>query len=455
MIQYNDPDLLDLKDLSISLNILNFGQNGEKEGDSTVPVTDKPTCKNDTCCYKPTGSCPDGYQYASGGDVIQYNDPDLVDLKGLSVSLDILNFFKDSKSSTSTPASNKPKCESNACCYKPVESVEGGKCPDGYSHASQGDVIQTNDPDLVDAKGLSVILNILNFGQDNTKTGSKSVSASDKPTCDSNSCCYKTTTSSSCPAGYTHVKQGDVIQTNDPDLIDLKDLSISLNILNFGSNGKQTGSSTKPASDKTTCDSASCCVKTTKPSKGSNGNKGTCPSGYKQVSQGDKIQTNDPDLVDLKDLSISLNILNFGSSGKQEDEKTVAASSNPTCQSSTCCVKASKKEQKSTKSQNNDSSDKSTKKTCPSGYSTASRGDVMQVNDPDLVDLKDVKISIHILDFSKPDKQKTVDASQNPTCDDDTCCYKPSVKQTNDPDLVDAKGAEVNVCLLSSNCSKK
>lgn len=75
----------------------------------------------------------------------------------------------------------------------------------------------------------------------------------------------------------------------------------------------------------------------------------------------------------------------------------------------------------------------------------------MQVSDNDGIDLKNLQIDIHILDFSKP--AKTVAATSKPTCNDETCCYKASsITQVSDNDLVDGKNGKIKLCLLSSNC---
>ncbi|PWN33169.1 uncharacterized protein FA14DRAFT_179823 [Meira miltonrushii] len=162
----------------------------------------------------------------------------------------------------------------------------------------------------------------------------------------------------------------------------------------------------------------------------------TCPPGYSEVKQGDRYISQDSDLIDLKGLTIDLNILNFGKSGKQEDSKTVPASDDSICTTSTCCVKADPGK-------------------CPNGYQTARRGDTMIVEqDNDLVDLKGLTINLDILNFggSAAKKQK---AQNGQRCDAETCCYQEGSGFTEidqDNDLIDAKGINIDLCILSGTC---
>lgn len=136
-------------------------------------------------------------------------------------------------------------------------------------------------------------------------------------------------TATICPPGYSEVRQGDRYISQDSDLIDLKGLTIDLNILNFGKSGKQEDQKTVPASDGSTCTSSSCCVKA---------NPGKCPTGYQTARRGDTmIIEQDNDVLDLKGLTINLNILNFGGNSAASKQR---AQNGQRCDAETCCYQA-------------------------------------------------------------------------------------------------------------------
>lgn len=249
---------------------------------------------------------------------------------------------------------------------------------------------------------------------------------------------------SHCPSGYKYASKGDIMQINKNALVDASDITISLNILNFGSaNDSDESNAEKETSndDETKCKSAKCCYKQSKKQKGS------CPSGYKYAAKGDVMQINKNTGVDLSDLTLSLSILNFGNSDdddKGNATKETSDDESKTCSEAKCCYRTSKKRDGK----------------CPSGYSTARKGDVMQINKNSLVDASDLTLSLHILDFSSNDddeqKEKTTKADKE-TCENDTCCYKTTeskgnVTQENENSLVDASGAKASICILSFNC---
>jgi len=152
-----------------------------------------------------------------------------------------------------------------------------------------------------------------------------------------------------------------------------------------------------------------------------------CPQDYNEVKQGDSLILNKSSLIDLSGLTIDLNILNFGKDGKQESQKTVSASASDdtTCSSSTCCVKP-------------------IPGTCPKGYKTAKRGEVMTVeNKGGLLDLSELSIDLNILSFGGKDKK----AKNGQRCEADQCCY-----QAYSNDLIKANGIDIDLCILSGTC---
>lgn len=80
---------------------------------------------------------------------------------------------------------------------------------------------------------------------------------------------------------------------------------------------------------------------------------------------------------------------------------------------------------------------------------------VVNENDNDLLDLKDITIDINIL--SSTPKKETKKADKADKCSGDAgCCVKivdggHNVKNTNDNDLVDAKGLNLSLNLLNGN----
>lgn len=192
--------------------------------------------------YTGKGSCPSGYKYAGKGDTFIYNDNDLVDASNLDLTIDILGYPSPSSlsgSQSSTPAKGSPKCEYDHCCYKSSKS--------GSEH---------------------------NGGQGSGSGGSESGSGP----------------KATCPSGYTSYGKGNTIIKNDNDLIDLSDLTITLNILSFPSASSTPVSTSAPASDKPTCKDETCCVKQT-------------------TKKGSTIIKNDNDVVDASGATVKVCIL--------------------------------------------------------------------------------------------------------------------------------------------------
>ncbi|UZJ52756.1 hypothetical protein CBS101457_002076 [Exobasidium rhododendri] len=93
--------------------------------------------------------------------------------------------------------------------------------------------------------------------------------------------------------------------------------------------------------------------------------------------------------------------------------------------------------------------------TCPSGYTKAGRGEVMQSSDNDLADLKNLVVNINVLNSEgKETSKKTVSASKRPICEGAYCCYAPqkagkSVTQKSDDDVLDLKKTSLGLSLLN------
>jgi len=250
----------------------------------------------------------------------------------------------------------------------------------------------------------------------------------------------------SCPSGYKCASKGDTFVYNDNDLIDLKNLDINIDILNFSSASSSPVKSTKTAKEQPKCEDKYCCYKAWPGKKGSSPNKPSCPSGYKSASRGDTFVSNDNDLVDAKGLSVVIDILSFSSASTTPVSTRKPSSSSPKCEDEYCCYK--------------DGSEKdsgSGKATCPSGYSSYGKGDTIVKNDNDLIDLKDVTITLNILSFAAPTASPvstTHSPKDAPKCESETCCVKQTSKKgdtivSNDNDVVDAKGATVKLCILA------
>lgn len=146
----NDSDVLDLKDLTLDISVLSL--EGKPSKSTTGRYQDK--CHgNYGCCVRKSsnnhGSCKSGYSYVNKGhNVYNKNDNDLVDLKNLTLDIDILS--DDGKSTKSSHKGKwDDKCSgSHGCCVKSIK--DGGH-----------NVVNKNDQDVVDLKGASVGLHVL------------------------------------------------------------------------------------------------------------------------------------------------------------------------------------------------------------------------------------------------------------------------------------------------------
>ena len=450
VLVYNDNDLIDLKDLSISLNILSFSKADATPAKTTKPASSSPKCEDEQCCYKPDtdkNQCPRGYKSANRGDVLVYNDNDLIDAKDISISLNILSFTKpDAFPATSSAPAKGAKCDEEFCCYKPEKGSNSDKCPSGYKKASRGDVLVYNDNDLIDAKNLDISLSILSFSAPSASPSKSSKSVKSSPKCEDEYCCYKPdkgSNSDKCPSGYKKASRGDVLVYNDNDLVDLKNLDISLSILSFSAPSASPSKSSKSAKSSPKCEDEYCCYKADEGKKSHQ-----CPSGYTQASRGDVLVANDNDLIDAKDISISLNILSFSAPSASPTKSSKSAKSSPKCEDEYCCYKTEKGSKDDGKGKD---------ETCPAGYTSYSRGDTIVKSDNDLVDVKDLTISLNILSFPKPGatpNKSTKSPKDKPVCEDETCCVKQTSKKgdtevSNDDDLVDASGAKISLCILA------
>lgn len=135
VVNKNDNDLLDLKNLSIDLNILSLGGKTSK----STTTTDKDyKCESDEgCCVKVShghgsDSCQSGYTFVDEGhNVYNYNDNDLLDLKGLTIDLNILS--SGEKKTTTNKSYKAPK---GGCCAK--TSWDDATCKSGYTYINKG-----------------------------------------------------------------------------------------------------------------------------------------------------------------------------------------------------------------------------------------------------------------------------------------------------------------------------
>jgi hypothetical protein len=156
----------------------------------------------------------------------------------------------------------------------------------------------SGDNDLIDAKGLTIVIDILGYSSGGASPTETSSPASKAPKCNDQYCCYKSrpeqgsASEITCPSGYTGYRNGDDIVSDDHDLLDLKGLTITLDILNYSSASKDPVKSTTLAKDCSVCKASTCCVK-------------------QSSIMGSKVVSNDHDLIDLKGAKVNLCLLTF------------------------------------------------------------------------------------------------------------------------------------------------
>jgi hypothetical protein len=173
---------------------------------------------------------------------------------------------QDDKPASSSSVASMPglTTSSSSPSSSPVATPKK-TCPSGYRYAGKGDTFIYNGNSLVDASNLDLSIDILSFLHPSSPGQQLTTSAKGSPKCQSECCCYRTTPTpeTSCPSGYTRYSQDDSVVENEHSLVDLSHLSISLDILSFGSHKSGPVSTTTPAQNKPTCSDKTCCVKQT------------------------------------------------------------------------------------------------------------------------------------------------------------------------------------------------
>ncbi|CAD6949474.1 unnamed protein product [Tilletia laevis] len=331
----HDNDLVDAKNLKLNLNLLNDLDILKRKATTFVHDNDLVDAKGLKL----------GLNLLNDIDLLKrkatsfVDDDDLIDLKNTKINLDLLKNLHILKRGSNALDAIIARSEDKA--------VEARGCSTNVVH----------DNDLIDLKNLKAVLNVLSRSTPE-KRGSKSVSYSDN------------------------------------DLLDLKDLGVNVNILSgrpqycvpVPHTPKPTQKPTrtpkptpkptrtpkptttrKPTTTKHTTTKKHITTKhTPKPTQKP---PTSCPSGFDHVSHGStcgSVYESDNDLIDLKDLTINVCILDFsGKCGKDSGKK----SPSWTCQTAGgCCV------QKGTKS-------------------------TTVVDDDDLFDLKNIGINLGLLNF--------------------------------------------------------
>jgi len=245
VIQKEDNDLIDAKNLGIDLNLLN-SISGRSNVDAAFDILRRANYNVDSLSLTKRGT----------GDMWQFDEGDhtCYCAKKSSCSTSSAKSFKPVVTSTDAPRVYAPSSTPTPTTHhhkehkaaptstthhhhhhhesekvatsthwhneKPKPTHKAApSCPSGWKHAGEGDIIQESDNDLIDLKNLNININILN--SEGKQESSKTVPASDKPTCGGKYCCYK-----------SEKKSGSVIQKSDDDLLDLKNTHVGLNLLN-------------------------------------------------------------------------------------------------------------------------------------------------------------------------------------------------------------------------------
>jgi len=355
----SDNDGVDLKGLKIDLDLLNNldllgwhhhktqstpkskGKTSSKSGSKTTFIGD-----NDLVDAKNINIDVDALNNAdilkraaskSKGKTTIISDNDLIDLKNLKLNLNLLNNLDLLKRSEEIIGNIVARSEGSGL------EERGRSCSTKF----------VSDNDLIDLKNLKAFLSILRRDE---------------------------------PAAEEEALSKRGVYYSDNDLLDLKDLGVNINVLSGRPRycvpvhrptptpkptKKPTHTPRPTTTKKTPCTTTTTTKKTPKPTpKPTKKPQPTCSRGYDFVSYGSTygdVVVSDNDLIDLKDLSINVCILDFsGKCGKDSGRKPA---SSWTCQSSEgCCVK------------------KGTKSTTV-------------VDDDDLLDLKNIGINLGILNF--------------------------------------------------------
>lgn len=414
----NDNDLVDAKNLKVGVDVLkreatDFSLDLIRRGHSS---------------------------YNAGHNVFNYNDDDLIDAKDILAAIDILKranfnyapeswkrgiegadrlFLRGTDDDDCVCKSKPPPSNDGSCDNEPSTSAQP---PHSFAPTPSTTSSKKHHHHQTTAKSSKFTTKTKTHvatptSKTHSKTHTHTKTHSDKTTS------TKTTSTSTptCSSGYTYYNGGsNVVNENDNDLVDLKNLTLDIDILGLG--GKKEKSTTSHDSGYKCQSKHGCCVK---PGKG-------CASGFTYINEGHNIyNSNDNDLIDLKDLTIDLNILSTGQSKTVKDPSTKCQSKGG------CCAKVT-----------------GGTASCKNGYTYINKGhNIVNKNDNDLIDLKNLTIDINIL--SSTPKKETKKASDAGTCDADAgCCVKVidgghNVVNSNDNDLIDAKGASINLSLLS------
>ena len=283
--------------------------------------------------------------YDGGHNTVNKNENSLVDLKNLDVFADILKRDYNDQDcicrpkapsncgSTpprvhtpsppkSTPTWTKTRSHTHTATSKPSPPPKPS-CQDSWTYVNEGhNVINTNKNTLLDLSNLDLDVDILGDvlgGSPQRKTVKGNWKCTSKY-----GCCAKAPTPGSCSGDATFINKGhNVVNKNDNSLIDLSNLSLDIDILDFS--GKRV--SKKGVKGDWQCDSPYGCCGRKAPS---------CPSGTTYYNGGHNVYNSNKNTgVDLSNLTLDISILGLGNNDSKKEKNGAY-----TCKSQWgCCAK--------------------------------------------------------------------------------------------------------------------